>query len=90
MKRFLKILAISFVVAIASLVLVRFLVASQGIDIGIHGQIAIAIGVFFSMLLGFGLMTLLFISNSQGHDEVVYTLQSNRNVDNQETPEKKD
>ena len=35
----------------------------------IHMMIATALGVFMTVLIGTGLMTLAFISNSSGHDE---------------------
>lgn len=37
----------------------------------IHMIVATALGAFMTVLIGTGLMTLLFISNSSGHDEAV-------------------
>ncbi len=50
------------------------LVATQGVELSIHGKIAMALGVFFTMFVGFGLMALVFYSNKRGHDEAVYHL----------------
>lgn len=50
------------------------LVATQGVELSIHGKIALGIGVVFTMAVGFGLMALLFYSNKRGHDEIVYHL----------------
>ena len=35
----------------------------------IHGWIAMVLGVFFSCLVGFGLMALMFFSSRKGYDE---------------------
>lgn len=50
------------------------LVETQGVELSIHGKIAMALGVLFTMAVGFGLMALLFHSNRGGHDEIVYHL----------------
>ena len=39
--------------------------------ISIHFYIAVALGISFTMLLGGGLMGLVFLSNGTGHDESV-------------------
>ena len=43
--------------------------ASGGIAIGKHGWIALGLGTFFSLLIGCGLMALMFFSSRSGHDE---------------------
>jgi hypothetical protein len=40
----------------------------------IHMMIATALGTFMTLLIGTGLMTLTFISNSSGHDEAAAKL----------------
>jgi len=35
-----------------------------------HGWIALGLGTFFSVLIGCGLMALMFFSSRSGHDEV--------------------
>ena len=35
-----------------------------------HGWIALGLGTFFSLLIGCGLMALMFYSDRSGHDEV--------------------
>jgi hypothetical protein len=35
-----------------------------------HGWIALGLGTFFSLLIGCGLMTLMFFSSRSGHDKV--------------------
>ena len=43
--------------------------ASSGVEMGKHGWIALALGTFFSLLIGCGLMALMFFSSRSGHDE---------------------
>ena len=40
-----------------------------GIDISLHGMIALTLGCLFSLLLGGGLMFLVFYSSRRGHDD---------------------
>lgn len=39
------------------------------IEMGKHGSIALGLGTFFSLLIGCGLMTLMFYSSRSGHDD---------------------
>lgn len=48
------------------------LVSIQGVELSIHGKIAMAIGVLFTFGIGIGLMSLVFYSNKHGHDATVY------------------
>lgn len=59
------------------------LIATQGVELTIHGKIAMAIGVVFTFAIGIGLMSLVFYSNKHGHDETVYL--STDKVDASET-----
>ncbi|GMO17986.1 MULTISPECIES: hypothetical protein [Bradyrhizobium] len=43
--------------------------ASSGVEIGRHGWIALGLGTFFSLLIGCGLMVLMFFSSRSGHDD---------------------
>lgn len=43
--------------------------ASSGVEMGKHGWIALGLGTFFSLLIGCGLMALMFFSSRSGHDE---------------------
>jgi len=45
------------------------IVAAGDSGFHIHMLIATALGVFFTVLLGTGLMSLVFLSNSSGHDD---------------------
>jgi hypothetical protein len=44
--------------------------ASTGVEMGKHGWIALGLGTFFSLLVGCGLMALMFFSSRSGHDDV--------------------
>ena len=43
--------------------------ASSGIEMSKHGWIALGLGTFFSLLIGCGLMALMFYSSRSGHDD---------------------
>ena len=43
--------------------------ASSGVEMSKHGWIALGLGTFFSLLIGCGLMALMFFSSRSGHDE---------------------
>ena len=42
---------------------------TSDVEIGKHGWIALGLGTFFSIVIGCGLMALMFISSRSGHDE---------------------
>ena len=44
--------------------------ASSDVPMDKHGWIALGLGTFFSLLIGCGLMTLMFFSSRSGHDDV--------------------
>lgn len=74
MKNFIA-LALSFIaIGAVSYWGLTVLVTTQGVDLSFHGKIAMGLGIVFTMLVGFGLMALLFYSNKGGHDEAVYHL----------------
>jgi hypothetical protein len=41
----------------------------QDVQMSNHGYIAMALGIFFSLVVGIGLMTLVFYSSRAGYDE---------------------
>lgn len=43
---------------------------SEDVTMSVHGWIALGLGTFFSLLIGCGLMALMFYSSRSGHDEV--------------------
>jgi len=48
----------------------QFWVRLANVDIGVHGWIAMILGVVMSLALGIGLMFLVFFSNRKGYDEI--------------------
>lgn len=58
------------VTVVVVLIAVGLLYASHGM-VSVHFFIAVALGISLTMLLGGGLMGLVFLSNGTGHDEVV-------------------
>ncbi len=46
----------------------------EGVQLSGHGVAAMVIGLAFTILIGFGLMALIFFSNKHGHDEAVHNL----------------
>jgi hypothetical protein len=44
--------------------------SSAGVEMGKHGWIALFLGTFFSLVIGCGLMALMFFSSRSGYDEV--------------------
>lgn len=43
--------------------------AGSEVEMSKHGWIALGLGTFFSLLIGCGLMALMFYSNRSGHDD---------------------
>ena len=68
-QRFVRIMrvAAAFSIVIAALSVV--LVARGQAELHIHMLIATALGIGLTVLLGTALMTLIFLSNSSGHDD---------------------
>lgn len=44
--------------------------ASSDVEISKHGYIAMGLGIFFSLLVGCGLMALVFYSSRRGYDDL--------------------
>ena len=58
------------VTMVTVLIAIGLLYAYNGM-ISVHFYIAVALGISFTMLLGGGLMGLVFLSNGTGHDDSV-------------------
>ncbi|MEO7634645.1 MAG: hypothetical protein ABIS38_03230 [Sphingomicrobium sp.] len=69
MRRFWRIMRLLALLSITLAALAVVLVARGDPGTHIHMMIATALGVGLTVLLGSGLMTLLFLSNSSGHDD---------------------
>jgi hypothetical protein len=70
-----KLLGLAAVAALSTVSIIYFLQQAADItgpvQMTIHGWIALAIGVIFSLVVGIGLMVLVFFSSRQGYDERV-------------------
>jgi len=51
--------------------------ATRDVELGFHGKLAMALGIFFTFLIGIALMTLVFMSNRRGHDIDVHNFKIN-------------
>ena len=69
LRRFWRIFRLLALLAIAIAALAVVLVVRGDPGTHVHMMIATALGVGLTVLLGTGLMTLLFLSASSGHDE---------------------
>jgi hypothetical protein len=74
-----KRLGIGHVIILAALVVILIFTAVWAVSVWTaagdavmskHGWIALGLGTFFSVLIGCGLMALMFFSSRSGHDEV--------------------
>ena len=78
MKPFLRLLAASLAASTACVILFGLLVwfATEriGTVMSLHGWIALAVGVFFTVMLTAGLMALLFYSRRAGHDQAAHDM----------------
>jgi hypothetical protein len=69
--RTLALIAALGVLLIAALAAAAYLWSSLAeVEIGFHGVLALVLGVLLSLVLGGGLMALVFYSSRHGHDEV--------------------
>jgi hypothetical protein len=69
MLRFWRIFRLLGLLSIVIAAIAVMLVARGDRTIHIHMLVATALGIGMTVLVGTGLMTLVFISNSSGHDE---------------------
>ncbi|TNE65550.1 MAG: hypothetical protein EP335_05300 [Alphaproteobacteria bacterium] len=56
----------------------------EGVQVSGHGYAAMAIGLVMTLVVGVGLMALLFFSNKHGHDEAVHHWHGNTESDDDE------
>ena len=68
-RRFWRIFRMLVLLALVIAAIAVILVSRGDPAFHLHMMIATGAGIFITVLVGTGLMTLLFISNSSGHDE---------------------
>jgi hypothetical protein len=59
--------------------------ASSDAPMDKHGWIALGLGTFFSLLIGCGLMALMFFSSRSGHDDLADPFRQHPTNDNEAT-----
>ena len=69
--RYRRIMRLLMTITVATVALAVGLLYAFNGAISVHFYIAVALGISFTMLLGGGLMGLVFLSNGTGHDESV-------------------
>ena len=69
MRRFWRVFRLLALLSIAIAAVAVVLVARGDSTVHVHMMIATALGVGLTVLLGTGLMTLVFLSSSSGHDD---------------------
>ena len=69
--RYRRIMRLLMAVTVGTVLLALALLFAFNGAISVHFYIAVAIGISFTMLLGGGLMGLVFLSNGTGHDAAV-------------------
>ena len=69
MRRFLRIFRLLALLSIVIAAIAVVLVARGDPTVHVHMLIATALGVGLTVLLGTGLMALVFLSSSSGHDD---------------------
>ena len=65
---------IFLIVALAAILVLAILWAiyawnSVEVEMSVHGYVAMILGIIFSLVVGCGLMALVFYSNRRGYDE---------------------
>ena len=69
--RYRRIMRLLMAVTVGTVLLALALLFAFNGAISVHFYIAVAIGISFTMVLGGGLMGLVFLSNGTGHDAAV-------------------
>lgn len=67
--RFRRMMRWMAVAAVVTVLLALIYLKSSGEPVSVHMQIATVLGVGFSVLVGAGLMALVFLSSRSGHDD---------------------
>ena len=81
MRKFLILIPLVVLLAAAVWFMVYSWNAIEGPPIPTSGYVAMWLGIIFSLLIGCGLMALVFYSSRHGYDEAVYTERNDRRPD---------
>ncbi len=69
MKALLLILVLGGLLVVSAVGAYQLWVSMEGVELSIHGMIALIGGLILTFLVGGGLMLLVFISSRSGHDQ---------------------
>ena len=67
----LTVLTLLGLLAACTAVAVYLWISLEGVEMSGHGWAAMILGIIFTLVLGVGLMALVFISNKRGYDDDV-------------------
>lgn len=73
-QRFVRIMRIAALFSVVIAVLAMVIVSRGETELHLHMLIATGVGILLTMLIGTGLMTLMFLSNRHGHDADAHRL----------------
>jgi hypothetical protein len=68
-------------ILLATAVGLAVLLTFGGLGLGLHGGIALVLGVMLTMAIAMGLMGLMFLSSRSGRDEQTHSLWEDRRPD---------
>ena len=72
MRRYLILIPLLALLAVSVWFAIHSWTAFEGPPIPLEGKIAMGLGIFFSILVGCGLMALVFYSSRRGYDEAAH------------------
>jgi len=72
MRRYLILIPLLALLAVSVWFAIHNWTAFEGPPIPLEGKIAMGLGVFFSIIVGCGLMALVFYSSRHGYDEAAH------------------
>lgn len=70
MKTTLLVIGLTLALLAAGGVALHLWLDMEGVSLGLHGWLALGLGVALSIALGVGLMTLVFLSARRGYDDI--------------------
>jgi len=68
-KRVIALVLVLFALGAAGMIAIDRSMSFRDTEMGLHGSIALGLGIGFSLILGVGLMALVFYSARKGYDQ---------------------
>jgi heme/copper-type cytochrome/quinol oxidase subunit 2 len=72
MRKFAILLPLGAMLVAAGWFAVHTWLSMEGTEISVHGYIAMTLGILFSLVIGVGLMGLVFYSSRRGYDDAAH------------------